>query len=162
METFSKALNAGQYPLSVAAMRQEVAEIYVTGVYGNTMTTNPKALAVACHVLDAIDEPMREHIRRAGRIFKERLEELAARHDAIERVDGTGLMLCAHLDPGRYTVTGRGGFEELLRVNGIEMIHGGDNGLRFTPHFAITEAEIDLIVRKIEWGLEELGGGARA
>jgi acetylornithine/succinyldiaminopimelate/putrescine aminotransferase len=162
METFSKALNAGQYPLSVVAMREEVAEIYVTGVYGNTMTTNPKALAVACHVLDSIDDAMREHIRRAGALFKEKLEALAARHEAIVRVDGTGLMLCAHLDPERASVTGHGGFEELLRVNGIEMIHGGDNGLRFTPHFAITEREIDLILGKIEWGLGKLAGEGRA
>lgn len=156
METFSKALNAGQYPLSVVAMREEVAEIYVTGVYGNTMTTNPKALTVACHVLDAIDDPMRQHIRRAGAEFKSRLETLAEKYSGIQQVDGTGLMLCAHLDPKRYTVNGAGGFEEYLRFHGIEMIHGGDNGLRFTPHFAITDQEIDLIIRTIEKGLKEL------
>ena len=38
METYSKALNAGQYPLSVVALTDEVAAIYVTGLYGNTMT----------------------------------------------------------------------------------------------------------------------------
>ena len=26
------------------------------------------------------------------------------------------------------------------------VIHGGQNALRFTPHFAITSAEIDLII----------------
>ena len=44
METYSKALNAGQYPLSVLALTAPTAELYRKGVYGNTMTTNPRAL----------------------------------------------------------------------------------------------------------------------
>ncbi|MFU8877051.1 MAG: aminotransferase class III-fold pyridoxal phosphate-dependent enzyme, partial [Wenzhouxiangellaceae bacterium] len=47
METWSKALNAGQYPLSVLGMTAHAAAIYRKGVYGNTMTTNPRALDVA-------------------------------------------------------------------------------------------------------------------
>jgi acetylornithine/succinyldiaminopimelate/putrescine aminotransferase len=47
METYSKALNAGQYPLSVLAMNRFAAELYRKGVYGNTMTSNPRALDVA-------------------------------------------------------------------------------------------------------------------
>ena len=33
-----------------------------------------------------------------------------------------------------------------MRHNGIGVIHGGKNALRFTPHFGITTDEIDLIV----------------
>jgi len=159
METFSKALNAGQYPLSVIALREEVAAHYVTGVYGNTMTTNPKALAVACHVLDSLDDGRREHIRNAGRQLKEGFENLAREVPGISRVDGTGLMVCAHLDPELYTVNGRGGFEEYLRLNGIEMIHGGEYGLRFTPHFALDENEIELILHSVRAGLKALKKG---
>ena len=43
METWSKALNAGQYPLSVVGLSERAAELYVVGIYGNTMTTNPRA-----------------------------------------------------------------------------------------------------------------------
>src|SRR5690606_8682764 len=53
METYSKALNAGQYPLSVLAVSGHVAGLYRSGVYGNTMTTNPRAMDVACAVLDS-------------------------------------------------------------------------------------------------------------
>ena len=52
---------------------------------------------------------------------------------AIDAVVGTGLMVSAMLNPSRYRVLGEGGFEEYLRRHGIEMIHGGDTGLRFTP-----------------------------
>jgi acetylornithine/succinyldiaminopimelate/putrescine aminotransferase len=52
METYSKALNAAQYPLSVLAVNERAAAIYrKRGLYGNTMTANPRALDVACAVL---------------------------------------------------------------------------------------------------------------
>ena len=54
METWSKALNAGQYPLSVVGLSETAAELYVVGIYGNTMTTNPRALETAISVLDRI------------------------------------------------------------------------------------------------------------
>ena len=54
METYSKALNAGQYPLSVLAMTGKAAELYRQGIYGNTMTSNPKALDVASAVIKFI------------------------------------------------------------------------------------------------------------
>ncbi|HEX7031145.1 MAG TPA: hypothetical protein VF254_11140, partial [Gammaproteobacteria bacterium] len=36
--------------------------------------------------------------------------------------------------------------EEYMRMQGVGVIHGGANSLRFTPHFAITSEEVDLIV----------------
>ena len=54
LETWSKAMNAGQYPLSVLGMNARAASLYVTGIYGNTMTTNPRALETAVAVLDSI------------------------------------------------------------------------------------------------------------
>ncbi|KAA3644322.1 MAG: aminotransferase class III-fold pyridoxal phosphate-dependent enzyme, partial [Proteobacteria bacterium] len=38
METYSKAVNAGHYPLSVLALNEKAADLYVVGIYGNTMT----------------------------------------------------------------------------------------------------------------------------
>ncbi len=156
METYSKALNAGQFPLSVVALTHAAADTYVTGVYGNTMTTNPRALEIGAAVLDAIDDVLRLNIRERGAELLEKLSGLSKDFAGIERVDGTGLIVCAQLDPEIYTVTGEGGFEEFLRREGIEMIHGGENGLRFTPHFKISSDEIDLIVSLVRRGLEEL------
>ncbi|MBD3235687.1 MAG: aminotransferase class III-fold pyridoxal phosphate-dependent enzyme [Candidatus Eisenbacteria bacterium] len=159
-ETYSKALNAGQYPLSVLALTAEAAEIYVPGVYGNTMTTNPRALEVGCAVLDSLTDELRENIRARGRELKEKFEALAEEFpQAITQVTGTGLIVCAELDPERYQVVGEAGFEQYLRTRGIAMIHGGRNGVRFTPHFAISSEEIDLIVDAVRDGLRELGDG---
>ena len=157
-ETYSKALNAGQFPLSVLALTEKAAEVYVPGVYGNTMTTNPRALEVGCAVLDSITDDLRQNIRTRGRELRERFEALAQDHPtAITKVTGTGLMVCAELNEERYQVVGENGFEQYLRNHGIAMIHGGHNGLRFTPHFAITSQEIEMITRTVEQGLIDLG-----
>lgn len=156
MESYSKALNAGQYPLSVVALTAEVAAKYVTGLYGNTMTGNPRAMEVGCAVMDAITDELRANIRERGRDLRLAFERLAEEFPgAIDRVAGTGLMVSAMLNADRYRVLGEGGFEQYLRTNGIEMIHGGDTGLRFTPAFDITRAEVELIVSLVRRGLQE-------
>jgi Ornithine/acetylornithine aminotransferase len=66
METYSKALNAGQFPLSVLAVNERAAALYRKGIYGNTMTTNPRALDVACAVLDSITRPCARTSARAA------------------------------------------------------------------------------------------------
>ena len=66
MEAYSKALNGGQYPLSVLAMSSHAAAIYQTGLYGNTMTSNPRALDVAVAVLGSMTPELRANIRKQG------------------------------------------------------------------------------------------------
>jgi acetylornithine/succinyldiaminopimelate/putrescine aminotransferase len=147
METYSKALNAGQYPLSVLAMTDKAAALYRKGVYGNTMTSNPRALDVACAVLEAITPELRENIRARGREFVEKLEAVAAELDGrITGVQGTGLLFSAALDGTRFKSYGKDSIEEYMRLHGINVIHGGENSLRFTPHFAITSEEVDMVV----------------
>ena len=75
---------------------------------------------------------------------------------AIDQVVGTGLMVSAMLNPKRYRVLGEDGFEQYLRRHGIEMIHGGECGLRFTPSLNITSQEIDMIVGIVRQGLRDL------
>ena len=72
----------------------------------------------------------------------------------ITQVQGTGLLLCAELDPEKLPVIGFGCVEEWCRINGLGVIHGGQNALRFTPHFSITSAEIDLIIDVLREGLQ--------
>jgi acetylornithine/succinyldiaminopimelate/putrescine aminotransferase len=146
METYSKALNAGQYPLSVLALNERAADLYVKGIYGNTMTTNPRALEVACAVLSSITPELRRNIRDRGEELVDKLRALATElPGTITLVEGTGLLLCAELDP-RFPVIGFDGVETWCRRHGLGVIHGGQNALRFTPHFAITTPEIDLLI----------------
>jgi acetylornithine/succinyldiaminopimelate/putrescine aminotransferase len=146
METFSKALNAGQYPLSVLAVGERAAGIYRKGLYGNTMTTNPRALDVACAVLDQVTPELRENIRARGMEAVQKLEQLKDELGGpITKVQGTGLLFSCELAP-QFKCFGTDSTEEWLRERGIGVIHGGTNSLRFTPTFSITSEEIDLIV----------------
>ena len=147
LETWSKALNAGQYPLSVLGMNEHAAGIYRKGVYGNTMTANPRALDVATTVLGLITPELRSNIIERGREFLEKFEQLKGELDGrITRVQGTGLLFSVELDDSRYKAYGADSTEEYLRIHGINVIHGGENSLRYTPSFTTTSAEVDLIV----------------
>ncbi|MES2745347.1 MAG: aminotransferase class III-fold pyridoxal phosphate-dependent enzyme [Bdellovibrionota bacterium] len=155
METYSKAVNAGQYPLSILALDDKAAALYETGLYGNTMTTNPRALDVACAVLDLVTPELRKNIRERGVEFVKKFQDLKKEFpDAITDATGTGLLCALHLKPEGYKVVGVEGVETWLRHNGIGVIHGGKNALRFTPHFRITSTEIDLVMEKIRQALK--------
>lgn len=153
-ETYSKALNAAQYPLSVLAMSERAAAHYRRGVYGNTMTTNPRAIEVGRAVLASVTPELRRNIRARGEEFLDGLRELQrAFPAAITSVQGTGLLLSATLDE-RIPVLGDDGIENYCRRRGLGVIHGGKNALRFTPHFRITSAEIGLILEVLRRALE--------
>ena len=155
METYSKALNAGQYPLSVLAVGKRAAELYKKGLYGNTMTTNPRALDVACAVMAQVTPELRDNIRARGAEAVAKLEKLKAELGGlITKVQGTGLLFSCELAP-QFKCYGTGSTEEWLRERGIGVIHGGVNSLRFTPTFTITSEEIDLLVGMVGRALKE-------
>ncbi|WP_374499838.1 aminotransferase class III-fold pyridoxal phosphate-dependent enzyme [Pseudoxanthomonas sp.] len=155
METYSKALNAAQYPLSVLAVNERAAGLYRKGVYGNTMTTNPRALDVACATLAQLTPQVRENIRKRGVEAVQKLQQLQAElGDLITNVQGTGLLFSCELSPV-FKCYGAGSSEEWLRQHGLNVIHGGANSLRFTPHFAMDAEELDLLVGMVGKALRE-------
>jgi acetylornithine/succinyldiaminopimelate/putrescine aminotransferase len=153
METFSKALNAGQYPLSVLAVGERAAGLYRKGIYGNTMTTNPRALDVALATLALLTNDVRRNIRERGEEFVSKLNALKGELGGlITKVQGTGLLFSCELAP-QFKCYGGGSTEEYMRERGVGVIHGGANSLRFTPHFNVTSAEVDLIVEHVRQAL---------
>lgn len=155
LETYSKALNAGQYPLSVLAATERAAALYKKGIYGNTMTANPRALDVGVSVLGALTPELRENIRARGKEFLVKLEKLKAELPGyITKVQGTGLLFSCEL-AADFKCYGAGSTEEWLREHGYGVIHGGANSLRFTPHFGIRSDEVDLLVEGVRRALVE-------
>ena len=155
METFSKALNAGQYPLSVLAVAPHAAQLYQRGLYGNTMTSNPRALDTACAVLAKFTPAIRDNIRERGAEALRKLEALKAETGGlVTKVQGTGLLFSCELAP-QFKCFGAGSTEEWLRERGLGVIHGGVNSLRFTPTFTITSEEVDLLVGMVARALRE-------
>ena len=155
LETYSKALNAGQYPLSVLAANERATAIYRRGTYGNTMTANPRALDVACAVLAQLTPELRANIRSRGAEAVRKFEALQAELGGlITRVQGTGLLFSCELDPS-FKGYGAGSTEEWLRERGLGVIHGGENSLRFTPVFDMGGDEVDLLVTMVRRALLE-------
>lgn len=153
IEIYSKAINAGQFPLSIVALTERAERCYYPGTYGNTMTANPRAMEVAVAVLEYLlsNPEVRTNIIQKGEEFKTKLEALRSRYPkVIKQVQGTGLLIGAEIDKSLASVTKSGGLEDLMRRSGVEVIHGGENALRFTPHFMISSAEIDLIISATE------------
>lgn len=149
METYSKALNAGQYPLSILALNDRAAALYRKGIYGNTMTANPRAMDVGTAVLRMVTPEVRRNIVERGKEFVEKLQALADELDGpITKVVGSGLLFSCELDPA-YKAYGSGSSEEFMRLQGVGVIHGGENSLRFTPHFNVTSEEVNLIVEQV-------------
>ncbi len=162
METYSKALNAAQYPLSVLAVNERAAGLYRKGVYGNTMTTNPRALDVACATLEQLTPQVRENIRARGVDAVASLEKLKDELGGlITKVQGTGLLFSCELAP-EFKCYGANSTEEWLRQHGINVIHGGANSLRFTPHFAMDADELELLVNLVGRALKEGPRNAQA
>ena len=155
METYSKALNAGQFPLSVLATNERTAAIYARGTYGNTMTANPRGLDVACTVLAQLTPELRANIRERGRQAIAMLEALKSETGGlVTKVQGTGLLFSCELAP-QFKGYGKGSTEEWLRERGLGVIHGGENSLRFTPHFAMREDELQLVIQLVKQALLE-------
>ena len=150
-EIFSKAISSGQYPLSVVAMRDEISSKFKPGIYGNTMTSNPKALEMGLESLKRIDNNVISNIHTQGERFKEMLHRIKDKYPEIStHVTGSGLLIALHINK-KYPVVDENGLEYLCRYNGLNVIHGGDNALRFTPHFLITNDEITLIEELLDF-----------
>ncbi|QIK81334.1 aminotransferase class III-fold pyridoxal phosphate-dependent enzyme [Lysobacter sp. HDW10] len=155
LETYSKALNAGQYPLSVLAANARAADAYKRGLYGNTMTANPRALEVACTVLSLLTPALRANIRERGVEALAKLNALKEETGGlVTKVQGTGLLFSCELAEG-FKGYGVGSTEEWMRERGIGVIHGGVNSLRFTPRFESHSDELDLVVAMVKKALQE-------
>ena len=119
------------------------------------MTGNPRALDVACAVLGELNPELRKNIRERGEQALASLEKLKGELDGlITKVQGTGLLFSCELDPG-FKGYGAGSSEEWLREQGLGVIHGGENSLRFTPRFEADADEIELIVAMVKRALLE-------
>lgn len=154
METYSKALNAAQFPMSILAVNERAAGLYRRGTYGNTMTANPRAMDVATATLGQLTPALRANIQARGAEFLAKLNALKDElpHGFITKVQGTGLLFSCEISTA-FKCYGTGSTEEFIRERGINVIHGGVNSLRFTPVFALNGAEVDLIVDSVRQSL---------
>jgi acetylornithine/succinyldiaminopimelate/putrescine aminotransferase len=110
---------------------------------------------VACATLGLLTPEVRENIRQRGEEAVRKLEQLRSELGGlITKVQGTGLLFSCELAP-QFKCYGANSTEEWLRNHGINVIHGGENSLRFTPHFGMDSEELDLLVNLVGRALKE-------
>ena len=156
METYSKALNAGQYPMSVLAVTDRAAATLPQGHLRQHHDRKPACARRRLRCPRCADHrAARKHPRPAATDCVAKLESLREELPGyITQVQGTGLLFSCELSDA-FKCYGAGSTEEWMREHGFGVIHGGANSLRFTPHFAISDAEADLLVEGVRRALVE-------
>ena len=88
----------GGLPLAAVTGPASIMDAVPAGGLGGTFGGNPLSCAAAAAVLDAVADPLfLAQARQLGETLRARLEEIAARHDAIGEVRGLGAMLAIEL-----------------------------------------------------------------
>lgn len=148
MEIFSKAIHAGQFPVSVLAMNEDSASQFAEGTYGNTMTANPRGLHVMNTVFSMMTPDIKKNIVKQGEVLLEKFEYLQIKYSTmIKSVNGHGLLLGIQLYENALDCID---IERQCRDAGLNVIHAGYNSIRLTPVFTICDDEIDYIISKLD------------
>lgn len=161
----AKGISGGYAPLGAVLAKPEfVAEVRTRSgsfVIGHTSAGNPLSCAAGAAVLRyVLDHRLIENAARVGAYFKERLAELALRHEMIGDVRGEGLLLGIELVREReskepflpaWNVARRIGAATLERglvsYPGTGTVDGvaGDHVL-FAPPLIISEEQVDELI----------------
>ncbi len=91
--TLAKALANG-LPMGAMVAREEVAGAFAAGSHASTFGGTPLVAAAALTVMRVLSEgDILERCRLTGEYFRNRLEDLRAKHDMIREVRGEGLLI---------------------------------------------------------------------
>jgi 4-aminobutyrate aminotransferase / (S)-3-amino-2-methylpropionate transaminase / 5-aminovalerate transaminase len=134
----------GGLPLAAVTGKAELMDAPHPGGLGGTFGGNPVSCAAACAVLDQLAEPgSRERADELGRLLRTRLDELAARHEAIGEVRGLGAMLALEL-PERSPDRARA-ITVTAREQGLLLLSCGlyGNVIRLLPPLTATDDELE-------------------
>ncbi len=142
--TLAKALGNG-FPIGAMLATNEAAASFVPGSHASTFGGAPLAAAVALRAVQLISAPsFLQGAQKTGAYFKERLNELKARHPIIREVRGRGLMIGMELAvPGQK-------FVQSCLERGIIINCTHENVLRFVPPLTVERPEIDRLIQALD------------
>lgn len=141
---------AGGLPLGITIAKENVMSSLKLGEHTSTFSGNPLVCAAASAAIEVmVVERLPERAATLGRYFKEKLEELQARHKIVREVRGLGLMIGVEL---RFDV-----LNILLKSmdKGVLILDAGRNILRFLPPLVIKREYIDRVIATLDTVLEE-------
>ncbi len=150
--TCAKALGGG-VPIGAVCAKAEVAAAFEPGDHGTTFGGNPFSTAAGLAVFEIFEkEGLVENSAEMGRLFKEKLHSLKAKHHGkITDVRGEGLLIGVEVKPdiAKQVFTG---------LHERKMLTSLCKGLtiRVAPPLNITENEIDIFVSALDDTLSAL------
>ncbi len=155
-----KSLGGG-IPLAGVTGKAELMDAVPPGGLGGTFGGNPLACAAASVVLDEISsDGFRRRAEQVATFLRTRLDEIAARHDAVGEVRGLGAMVALELTeptPGLARAIVDAAYERglLLLACGI---YG--NVIRLLPPLSATDDELERGLDLLEGSLGDAGASA--
>ncbi|WP_416972987.1 aminotransferase [Streptomyces sp. 4F14] len=155
--TVAKAMGNG-HPLGAVVTRREIADAYRTqGYFFSSAGGSPVSSVVGLAVLDALrDEGLQANALDVGGYLKERLQQLAGRHELIGAVHGSGLYLGVEFVRDRTTLEPAteetAAICERLRELGVIMQPTSDRQcvLKIKPPLCLTRDDADVFVAALD------------
>ncbi|MCL2809141.1 MAG: acetylornithine/succinylornithine family transaminase [Treponema sp.] len=139
--TLAKGL-AGGVPAGAVLAGEKTKEVFKIGDHGSTFGGNPIAAAAGLVVLSTVNTPefLKENVRKGEKIIA------ALKTNAkIKEVRGKGLMIGADIETESWLLIEAGikRADPGKNLNGLLMLSGGINTLRFLPPYTILDNEIE-------------------
>ncbi len=145
----------GGLPLAAVTGPAEIMDAVPAGGLGGTFGGNPLSCAAAVAVLDAVADPeFLAGAQRLGETMRRRLDQMAARHEAIGEVRGLGPMLALELveqSPERASAVVAAAFERGLLLLACGMY---GNVIRLLAPLTIAQDELEEGLALLEESLD--------
>ncbi|PZM12986.1 aminotransferase [Rhizobium tubonense] len=170
MMALAKGLSSSYFPISAVVMKPEIYDAVRSfnkngGSFGHGFTNSghPVGVAVALEAIAIYEESnIVDHVRRMGRLLRDRFEAIAETSPIVGEVRGSGLMLGIELVADKATrqpfaparLVGAT-FDRIAYSNGLVARCMGDT-LGFSPPLIIDEADVDEIANRCEVSLRAL------
>ncbi|MEG0689360.1 MAG: aspartate aminotransferase family protein [Hungatella sp.] len=143
--TVAKALGNG-VPIGAFLASGKAATAMQPGDHGTTYGGNPLVCAAAGKVLDLFEERnIVEHVREIGIYLWEKLETFVEQHDGAVAHRGRGLIQGVEFREPVAPIV-----KKALLENQLILISAGAHIIRFVPPLILEEADVDLMLEKLE------------
>ncbi len=137
-----KALSGGVFPVSAVLSSHEIMLTIKPGEHGSTFGGNPLACEVAMAALEVVkNENLSERAEELGKVFRQKMSELADKSDLVNLVRGKGLLNAVVINDSPDSSTAWD-LCVALKENGLlaKPTHG--NIIRFAPPLVMTEEQL--------------------
>ena len=160
--TMAKGIGNGS-PLGACTTRPEIAQNLAKRLHFNTFGGNPVSALAGLTSIQIVDEEnIQQRAKQIGGYLREKLHELAEKHELIGDVRGMGLLLGVELVRDRKTkepaIEETAHIFERCRELGVLVGKGGlfGNVLRITPPMCLSKDDCDFLTACLDVALDEM------